>query len=113
MSRTQSAELQEGGDEEQQGRRRSNSGTLARIIKRYEIAPMSHVSACWLTGLGVRHSRNLARTVSWDACKLSSSRRGITAADVFFELASSECTCWASSNVFVSYIRSLTGCAVA
>lgn len=35
MSRTQSAELQDGGDEERQGRRRSNSGALARIIKRY------------------------------------------------------------------------------
>ena len=35
MSRTQSAELQEGGDEEQQGQRRPNSGALARIIKRY------------------------------------------------------------------------------
>ncbi|DBA93405.1 TPA: hypothetical protein ACH3X2_003675 [Trebouxia sp. C0005] len=33
MSRTQSAELQDGGDEERQGRRRSNSGALARIIK--------------------------------------------------------------------------------
>ncbi len=36
MSRTQSAELQDGGDEERQGRRRSNSGALARIIKRYQ-----------------------------------------------------------------------------
>jgi len=44
MSRTQSAELQDGGDEEQQGRRRSNSGTLARIIKRYETLNCTHVS---------------------------------------------------------------------
>lgn len=44
MSRTQSAELQDGGDEEQQGRRRSNSGALARIIKRYGTLNCTHVS---------------------------------------------------------------------
>lgn len=44
MSRTQSAELQDGGDEERQGRRRSNSGALARIIKRYGTLNCNHVS---------------------------------------------------------------------
>ena len=33
--------------------------------------PVSHVSACWLTGLGLgTPSRDLARTSSWNACKL-------------------------------------------
>ena len=33
--------------------------------------PVSHVSACWLTGLGLgTPSRYLARTISWNACKL-------------------------------------------
>ena len=32
---------------------------------------VSHVSACWLTGLGLgTPSRYLARTISWNACKL-------------------------------------------
>ena len=34
--------------------------------------PVSHVSACWLTGLGLgTSSRYLARTISWNACKLA------------------------------------------
>ena len=33
--------------------------------------PVSHVSACWLTGLGLgTPSRYLARTISWNACEL-------------------------------------------
>ena len=32
---------------------------------------VSHVSTCWLTGLGFRHtSRDPTRTISWNACKL-------------------------------------------
>ena len=32
---------------------------------------VSHVSACWLTGLRLgTPSRYLARTISWNACKL-------------------------------------------
>ena len=32
---------------------------------------VSHVSACWLTGLGLgTPSRYLARTLSWNTCKL-------------------------------------------
>jgi len=33
---------------------------------------VSHVSACWLTGLGFRHTptRYLAGMISWNACKL-------------------------------------------
>ena len=34
--------------------------------------PVSHVSACWLTGLGLgTPSKHLARTISWNAFKLS------------------------------------------
>ena len=33
--------------------------------------PVSHVSACWLTGLGLSTPcRYLARMLSWNACKL-------------------------------------------
>ena len=35
--------------------------------------PVSHVSACWLTGLGLgTPSRYLARIISWNACKILS-----------------------------------------
>ena len=35
------------------------------------VSPVSHVSACWLTGLGLgTPSRYLARTISWNACEL-------------------------------------------
>ena len=33
--------------------------------------PVSHVSACWLTGLGLgTPSRYMAKKISWNACKL-------------------------------------------
>ena len=51
---------------------------------------VSHVSACWLTGLGLSTlSRYLARTINWNACKiplLILSRTGLCLQMGFFNI---------------------------